>query len=119
MAGIWISALLVPTIIFVPGQSAGETWLYLAVLALIFTFVNSLIRPLMRVVAFPLYLITFGLFALVTNAAVFLLVGWLASIFSLPLAVESFWGAVAGGTITAIVSSIVVGVFGPLAKNEN
>lgn len=118
MAGIWLAVLIVPSISFALGENAGQTWLYLALIALILTIVNSLVRPIMRVVAFPLYIITFGLFSLVTNAAVFSLAAWLSGTFQLPLVVDSFWGAVAGGTITAIISSIIVGVLGPLTKPD-
>lgn len=113
MAGIWLASLLVPSISFVAGTEVGETLLVLALVAIVLTFVGSLIRPVLRVVAFPLYVITFGLFSLVTNAAVFSAAAWLSGVFSLPLEVNSFWGAVAGGTITAIVSAVVVAVLGP------
>lgn len=113
MAGIWISALVVPSIVFLPEEFLGETLLTLALVALVLTFVNSLIRPVIQFLAFPLYILTFGLFSLVTNAAVFSAAGWLSGVFSLPFSVHSFWGAVAGGTITALVSSLVVSVLGP------
>lgn len=113
MAGIWLAAIMMNSIELVTGPSLAETLLTLALVALVLTFVNSLIRPIIRFVAFPLYVITFGLFSLVTNAAVFSATAWLSGIFALPLSVDSFWGAVAGGTITAIVSAVVVGVLGP------
>lgn len=118
MAGIWIAALVVPSIEFLSEGFLGETLLTLALVALVLTFVNSLVRPVIQVLAFPLYVITFGLFSLVTNAAIFSLAAWLSGIFTLPLSVHSFWGALAGGTITAIISTIVVSVLGPTAENR-
>lgn len=114
MAGIWLSTMWVATIHFAHKDTLGANLLALALVALILTFVNGLIRPAVRVIAFPLYVITFGLFALVTNALVFSLTGWLSAQFSLPLTVDSFWGAVAGGTITAIISALIVAVLGPM-----
>ncbi len=113
MAGIWVSTLLVSKITIQSGTSVGETVLILAGIALVFTVVNSIARPVISTVAFPLYIITFGLFALVTNALVFLLTGWLASQLGMPFQVGGFWPALAGGTITAIISAIVVSALGP------
>ena len=77
---------------------------------MVFTLVNSIVRPIVAVLAFPLYLLTFGLFALVTNALIFLLTGWLSGQFGLAFHVDGFWAALLGGTITAIISAIVVAV---------
>lgn len=112
MLGIWVSTLLVSEITVDKGTSTQDTLLLLAGIALVFTLVNSIVRPVVRVVAFPLYILTFGLFALVTNALVFLLTGWLAESLTLPFHAGGFWAALAGGTITAIISAIVVGVLG-------
>ncbi len=120
MAGIWLATQWVSTVHFAEKDSLGANLLALALVALILTFVNSLIRPVIRVVGFPLYVITFGLFALVTNAIIFSLTGWLSGAFNLPLSVESFGGALAGGTITAVISALIVAVLGPVAgRNSN
>ncbi len=110
MLGIWVASLLIPGIIIVKGTSAGGTILLLAGIALVFTLVNSIARPVISTLAFPLYILTFGLFALVTNALVFLLTGWLAGSLGLPFSVDGFWAALLGGTITAVISSVVVAV---------
>ncbi|MGO3797186.1 MAG: phage holin family protein [Pauljensenia sp.] len=117
MLGIWVSTLLITEITFDQGATTQETLLLLACIALVFTLVNSIVRPVVRVVAFPLYILTFGLFALVTNALVFLLTGWLSESFNLPFHAGGFWAALAGGTITAIISAVVVGVLGNPEKH--
>jgi len=110
MLGIWVSSLLVSGITIANGASAGETILLLAGIALVFTLVNAIARPVISTLAFPLYVLTFGLFALVTNALVFLLTGWLAGSLGLAIAVDGFWPALLGGTITAVISAVVVAV---------
>ncbi|MDN6794103.1 MAG: phage holin family protein, partial [Propionibacterium sp.] len=117
MLGIWVSTLVISEITFDQGATTQETLLLLTGIALVFTLVNSIVRPVMRVVAFPLYLLTFGLFALVTNALVFLATGWLAEALTLPFHAGGFWAALGGGTITAIISAIVVGVLGKAEKD--
>ena len=76
MAGLWVSILVVPSI-SIDSSSASQTVIVLAVVALVFTAVNSIIKPVVTTLAFPLYLVTFGLFALVTNSLLFSLTGWL------------------------------------------
>lgn len=112
MLGIWVSTLLISSIVVGTGATTGETLLILAGIALVFTLVNSVVRPVVKVVGFPLYLLTFGLFALVTNALVFLATGWLAAQLGFPFTVGGFWSALGGGTITAIISSLVVALLG-------
>lgn len=112
MLGIWVSTLLISSIVVGKGATTAETVLILAGIALVFTLVNSIVRPIVKVVGFPLYLLTFGLFALVTNALVFLATGWLADQIGFPFAVGGFWSALGGGTITAIISAVVVAALG-------
>lgn len=109
MAGLWISTLLVPSI-RIASSSASETVIVLAVVALVFTVVNSVIKPVVKTLAFPLYLVTFGLFAMVTNSALFALTSWLSTWLGVPLSTGGFWSCLAGAVITSVVASIVSGV---------
>jgi len=91
-------------------------WLNLAVLGLVLALVNSLVKPVAKVLTFPLYIITFGLFALVVNGAMLLLAGWLTNRIgalgaggSVPLGLEvsTFGAAVVGSIIISVISSII------------
>ena len=44
----------------------------------VFGIVNAIIAPIIKVIAFPLYIITFGLISFVINGALLLLVAWLS-----------------------------------------
>ena len=81
-------------------------------IALVFTLVNSLIKPLVKVLAFPLYILTFGLFAIVTDALLFMLTGALSTSVGIPFETGGFWASFFGAVITAIVSSLVAGLIG-------
>lgn len=113
MAGIWLATRLVPGIYMAPGETATETWLGLALVAVVFTLVNGIVRPIIKVLTFPLYVLTFGLFSLVTNAMILSLVSAFSSNLPTPLLVDGFWSALVGGTLTAMVASFVVGILGP------
>ncbi|QPK81399.1 phage holin family protein [Schaalia sp. ZJ405] len=116
MAGLWASTIL-PGISFTGGSFLNR-FLMLAVVALVFTIVNSLVRPLVNVLTFPLYMLTFGLFALVTNALMFMLTGWVASSFNIPFEVNGFWPALFGAIIVAVIASIVSGILGVSSKDK-
>ena len=109
MAGLWVTTRLVSSI-SIESSSTSQTVIVLAVVALVFTAVNSIIKPVVTTLAFPLYLLTFGLFALVTNSALFALTGWLSTSLGFPMTTGGFWSCLFGAVITSVVSSIVSGI---------
>lgn len=109
MAGLWVTTHVVSSI-SIESSSASETIIVLAVVALVFTAVNSIIKPVVKTLTFPLYLLTFGLFALVTNSLLFSLTGWLSTSLGFPMTTGGFWSCLAGAVITSVVSSIVSGI---------
>ena len=102
-----IPALQVTVSPFAPGETLQIVLTYLIVAA-IFAIVNSVIGTVIRIVAFPLYILTLGLMSLIVNG--FLL--WLTSVingaFNFGLHVESFWW----GVVAALVISIINWFFG-------
>lgn len=108
MAGLWVTTLLVPSI-SITSTTASETVIALAVIAFVFTLVNSIIKPVVETLAFPLYLLTFGLFALVTNSLLFALTGWLSTSLGIPMTTGGFLSCLAGAVITSVVTSVVSG----------
>ena len=108
MVGLWVTTLLVPSI-SITSTTASETVIAFAVIAFVFTLVNSIIKPVVETLAFPLYLLTFGLFALVTNSLLFALTGWLSTSLGIPMTTGGFLSCLAGAVITSVVTSVVSG----------
>ena len=115
-AGLWLATRILSGLSVPEGAGAGPMWLNLAVLGLVLALVNSLVKPVAKVLTFPLYIITFGLFALVVNGAMLLLAGWLTNRIgalgaggSVPLGLEvsTFSAAVIGSIIISVISSII------------
>ncbi|MFJ4491855.1 phage holin family protein [Streptomyces diastaticus] len=86
------------------GDSTGNKALTLIVVALIFGLVNFLVKPVVKVLTFPLFVLTLGLITLVVNALMLLLTSWLAGQFELGFHVDGFWTAALGGLIISVVS---------------
>ena len=76
----------------------------LIVVALVFGLVNFLVKPILKVLTFPLFILTLGLITLVVNALMLLLTSWVCGKLQLSFHVEGFWTAVLGGLIISVVS---------------
>ncbi|RRR95862.1 phage holin family protein [Glycomyces terrestris] len=84
------------------GDSAGAKFVSLLLVALIFTLVNTLVKPIVMMVGCALYVLTLGLFGLVVNALMFWLTGWVSERLSLGFFVDGFWPAFWGAIIVSI-----------------
>lgn len=115
-AGLAVAAWLLADIRFT-GPSNGsaevqEKLLPLLGVALILTLVNTFIRPVLKVLSFPITLLTLGLFLLVINGLMLLLAGRIAEAFDLGFTVDGFLAAVIGAIIVTIVTWGVDAVVG-------
>lgn len=75
--------------------------------AIIIAFVNAFIKPVVKVLSAPVTILTLGLFALVVNALLLMLVSWIAQAFSLGFYVRGFWPALFGSIIISLVTAIL------------
>ena len=103
-AAIAITAALVPSV-EIDGGVVG-----LLVVALVFGLVNAIIGPLLRQISMPLTLVTFGLFALVINAALLCITAGLTD----SLDVGGFFGVVLAALVISVVTSVLLFVVGRL-----
>ena len=118
MLGLWAAASWVPGIAFEPRDNWQWAVLDLALLALILATVNAIVRPVFKFLTFPLYILTLGLFSLVTSALMFLTLSWIAGKFSLPFTVSGFWPALWGAVVTSVVAWVITGVLSPLVPKQ-
>ena len=105
-ASLWVATVLVDGI-ELGGSSTGTRVGTLLVVALIFGVVNAVVKPLIKVVGCPLYVLTLGLIGLVVNALLFWLVGGLSGAVGLPFVVDGFWPGFWGAIIVAIVGFVL------------
>ncbi|WP_428953610.1 phage holin family protein [Streptomyces sp. cg35] len=103
-AGALAVAVWVLDKITLTGDSTGKKVGTLILVALIFGLVNFLVKPVVKVLTFPLFILTLGLITLIVNALMLLLTSWLADKLDLSFHVDGFWTAIVGGLIISIVS---------------
>jgi putative membrane protein len=121
---LWVATILVPAISLTPygGEGVWQRIGSFLLVGAIFGLVNAIIAPIIKVLAFPLYILTFGLISFVINGALLLFVAWLSSeigsdIFTIDgftsegLTVESMGWAILGAVIISIASLIGRWVF--------
>ena len=75
--------------------------------AVILGVVDWLVKPVLKILSFPIILLTLGLFLLVINAAMLLLTGWLADRLGIGFEVTGFWPAVGGAIVITLVTWFV------------
>ncbi|HSU92806.1 MAG TPA: phage holin family protein [Gemmatimonadaceae bacterium] len=98
---LWAATRLVSGITF------HGNWLGLAGVALVFGVLNSFVRPILSFLAFPLLIVTLGLFTFVLNAVMLLITSALASTLGLDFHVGGFWPAFWGAIVIGIVSFLL------------
>ena len=113
--------LLVPQINFPAADNLlnfENNWWHVVVVALILALINAYVKPILRVLSFPITMVSLGLFALVLNAFLLLFVAFLAGYVEVNFSIggfppnftaDSFVGALLGSIVISIVS-IVLGM---------
>jgi putative membrane protein len=109
---VWAAIQVVPQITF----DFGSDWWKLAVVALILALVNSYLKPILKVLSFPITLLSLGLFSFVLNAVLLLLVAFLSTQLGLGFKIDrfppdftadAFIGALLGSIVISIVSTLL------------
>ena len=123
-AALWLTTLIVPAIKLAPygGADLWQTVGSFLLVGAIFGLVNAVIAPVIKVLAFPLYILTFGLISFFINGALLLFVAWLSRLIGSPifsidgftnegLTIESLGWAILGAIVMSIASFIARAVF--------
>ena len=75
--------------------------------AAIYVVVRAFVRPILMLLTFPLQLITLGVFVLVVNAMIVLLVELLCDWWGIKFVIEGFWPAFIGALVISLVSFVI------------
>jgi putative membrane protein len=101
-AAVWIVAAVVP------GVQVSEGVGNYLVIALIFAVVNLLVKPFLKLLSFPLLLLTLGLFLIVINAAMLGLTALLTD----RMSIDGFGPAIIASLIISAVTWTGDNLFG-------
>ncbi|GAA1423359.1 phage holin family protein [Agrococcus citreus] len=116
---IWLVTQFVPGVSIVP---IGDAWWEVALttlgVALVFAIVNATIGNVIRIVAFPLYILTLGIVALFVNAFLLMIVHWLSELVGYGIQVESFWWGMLAAVCIAFLTWLITIVTRPIFGKE-
>jgi putative membrane protein len=104
---IWLTSLWLSGLELATDDTPLGTLIVVAVVALVFTLVNAIIKPIVQVLSIPFYILTLGLFHLVVNALMLMLTTWLTSFTTYGLTVDGFWSAVLAALVISIIAVIL------------
>ncbi|MEJ1154202.1 MULTISPECIES: phage holin family protein [Microbacterium] len=108
-----IPALQVSVIPFAPGDTL-QLVLTLLLVAFIFALVNMIIGTVIKVLAFPLYILTLGLIGLLINGFLLWFSAWITEFWDFGLRVEDFWW----GVVAAIIITLINWFFGIILRPQ-
>ncbi len=117
---LWLTTIIVTGVSVSPFPPGGtlETVLTYILVAAIFGIVNAIVGNFIRIVAFPIYILTLGLISLIVNGLLLLLAAWLSSLFGFGLQVESFWVGVLGALVLGLISWLIGVLLRPIMKKR-
>ena len=101
VAALWVAVLLTEI------DYTGDQWWNFLLVAVIFSLVNTFIKPVLKIISLPITAITLGLFLVVINALMLLLTGWISDQLDLGFVVNGFVPALLGAIVISIVSWVL------------
>ena len=111
-AALWVATR------FVEGISFTGTVPALLGVALVFGVLNVVLRPILKLLTFPFFIITLGLFTLVLNAVMLLITSGASEALGLGFHVTGFLPAFIGALVVSIVSFALSLFVGPGDKKK-
>jgi len=111
-AALWVATTIVPGVTFAGG------WVPFLGVACVFGVVNAFIRPVAKVLTFPIIILTLGIFALVVNGLMLWLTSSLSEGLGLGFHVSGFWAAFWGALVVSFVSTILSMLVADSARHQ-
>ena len=91
------------TVSLVHGVSVTGGWVTLLLVALVWSVIAMVVKPVLGILTLPITIVTFGLFSLILNAVLFYAMQWIVPGFT----VTGFWPAFFGAIVLSILSWLI------------
>jgi putative membrane protein len=93
-----VAAVLL-TVNIVPGITVSGGWETTLLVALVWSVIVVVIKPVLSILTLPVTLLTFGVFSLILNALLF----WAMALIVPGFAVAGFWPALFGAVVLSVL----------------
>jgi len=111
-AALWVATRVVPGVTYDGG------WAPFFGVALVFGVLNATLRPVTKILTFPLIIVTLGIFALVVNGLMLWLTSSISSSLGLGFHVSGFGAAFWGALVVSVVSMLLSLFVGDRSRRE-
>jgi putative membrane protein len=91
-----------------PGVSYGDQWWTLLIAGVVFTAVNTFVKPILAILSIPFIVLTLGLFYFGLNILMLYVTDWLVRGFE----IDTFWWAALAAIIVSCVNGVLHVLFG-------
>jgi len=91
------------TVALVPGVTVSGGWITILLVAVVWSVITFVIRPVLRILTLPITIITVGLFSFVLNALLF----WAMTLIVPGFVVAGFLPALLGALVLSILSWLI------------
>lgn len=91
------------TVNVVPGISVSGGWVTILILAVVWSVIVAVIRPVLRVLTLPVTIITLGLFSFVLNALLF----WAMTLLVPGFVISGFFAALLGALVLSVLTWLI------------
>lgn len=99
VAAVLLTVELVPGV-SVSGAALGAPWMTVLLVALVWSVITMIIRPVLRLLTLPITIITFGIFSLILNALLF----WAVTIIVPGFSIDGFLSALLGVIVLSLLN---------------
>jgi putative membrane protein len=110
---IWIATLVSGISVSGGSNTTSGRILTFLFIGLLFGIVNAIVKPVVKLLAFPFYILTLGLLTFVVNALMLELTSWLSSHTDLQLHIDRFWWQAVGAAIVVSLVSLILSLILP------
>ena len=115
---LWLTTFIVSGVRIVPYEDTTlATVLTYLLIALIFGLVNAIVGTFVRIIAFPLYVLTLGLISFIVNGLLLLLVAWISDLMGFGLEIDGFWWGVLAALVLGLISWLIGLIVRPRSKD--
>ena len=96
-------AAVILTVYLVPGVSITGGWTTTLLVALVWSVITMVGRPVLQILTLPVTIITFGLFSFILNALLF----WAMALVVPGFEVDGFFSALLGAVVLSIIAWLI------------
>jgi len=113
---LWLTTFIVAgvTVDAFGDKGTVQTVLTYLLVAFVFGLVNGILGTAIRIVAFPLYILTLGLLSLLVNGLLLLVVSWISGVIGFGLHVDNIGWGILGAVVLAVLAWLIGIVLRPL-----